>query len=157
MLFYCGVGEDSWEYHRLQGNLKKSILKEISPGYSLEGDAKAETLVLWPPHVKSWLTGKDSDAGRDWGHKEKGTTEDEMAGWHHWLNGRESEELWDLVMDREAWHTAIHGAAKSRTGLRDWTELNLELPFFGIGMKTDFSQFCGHCSPTVETLPLLSF
>ena len=47
--------------------------------------------VLWPPHVKSWLTGKDSDAGRDWGQEEKETTEGEMAGWHHWLNGRESE------------------------------------------------------------------
>ena len=54
-------------------------------------DAKAETPVLWPPHVKSWLTGKDSDAGRDWGQEEKGTTEEEMAGWHHWLNRRESE------------------------------------------------------------------
>ena len=46
-------------------------------------DAKAETPVLWPPHAKSWLIGKDSDAGRDWGQEEKGTTEDEMAGWHH--------------------------------------------------------------------------
>ena len=54
-------------------------------------DAKAETLVLWPPHVKSGLIGKDSDAGRDWGQEEKGTTEDEMAGWHHGLDGRESE------------------------------------------------------------------
>ena len=54
-------------------------------------DAKAETPVLWPPHVKSWLIGKDSDAGRDWGQEEKGTTEDEMVGWHHWLDGRESE------------------------------------------------------------------
>jgi len=53
-------------------------------------DAKAETPVLWPPDAKSWLIGKDSDAGRDWGQEEKGTTEDEMAGWHHWLNGRES-------------------------------------------------------------------
>ena len=52
-------------------------------------DAQAETPVLWPPHVKSWLTGKDSDAGRDWGQEEKGTTEDEMAGWHHRLNGHE--------------------------------------------------------------------
>ena len=57
-------------------------------------DAKAETPVLWPPHEKSWLSGKDSDAGRDWGQEEKGTTEDEMAGWHHWLDGRESE--WTL-------------------------------------------------------------
>ena len=54
-------------------------------------DAKAEAPVLWPPHVKSCLIGKDCDAGRDWGQEEKGTTEDEMAGWHHGLNGRESE------------------------------------------------------------------
>ena len=54
-------------------------------------DAKVETPVLWPPHAKSWLIGKDSDIGRDWGQEEKGTTEDEMVVWHHWLNGRESE------------------------------------------------------------------
>ena len=54
-------------------------------------DAKAETPVLWPPHGKSWLIGKDPDAGRDWGQEEKGTTEDEMAGWHHWPDGHESE------------------------------------------------------------------
>ena len=76
---------------------------EIQPVYSKgdqpwvffgRNDAKAETPVLWPPHAKSWLIGKDSDAGRVWGQEEKGTTEDEMAGWHHWLNGRESE--WTL-------------------------------------------------------------
>ena len=62
----------------------QSILKEISPGISLRrNDAKAETPILWPPHEKSCLIGKDSDAGRDWGQEEKGTTEDEMAGWHH--------------------------------------------------------------------------
>ena len=54
-------------------------------------DATAETPVLWPPHAKSWLIGKDSDAGRDWGQEEKGTIEDEMAGWHHRLDGREFE------------------------------------------------------------------
>ena len=54
-------------------------------------DAEAETPILWPPHVKSWLIGKDPDAGRDWGQKEKGMTEDEMAGWHHRLYGCESE------------------------------------------------------------------
>ena len=54
-------------------------------------DVEAETPVLWPPHAKSWLTGKDPDAGRDWGQEEKGTTEDEMAGWHHQLDGREFE------------------------------------------------------------------
>ena len=77
--------------------------KEIQPVHS-EGDqpwdffgrndAKAESPVLRPPHVKCWLIGKDSDAGRDWVQEEKGMTEDEMAGWHHWLDGRESE--WTL-------------------------------------------------------------
>ena len=57
----------------------------------LRNDAKAETPVLWPPHAKSWLIGKDSDAGRDSGQEEKGTKEDEMTGWHHGLDGRESE------------------------------------------------------------------
>ena len=57
-------------------------------------DAKAETPVLWPPHTKSWLMEKDPDAGRDWGQEEKRMTEDEMAAWHHWLNGRESQ--WTL-------------------------------------------------------------
>ena len=54
-------------------------------------DAEAGTPILWPPHAKNWLIGKDPDAGRDWGQEEKGTTEDEMAGWHHWLDGREFE------------------------------------------------------------------
>ena len=54
-------------------------------------DAEAESLILWPPHAKSRLTGKDPDAGRDWGQEEKGMTEDEMARWHHQLDGHESE------------------------------------------------------------------
>ena len=54
-------------------------------------DAEVETPILWPPHEKSWLTEKDPDAGRDWGQEEKGMTEDEMAGWHHQLDGCESE------------------------------------------------------------------
>ena len=53
-------------------------------------DAEADTPILWPPHVKSWLIGKDPDAGKDWGWEEKGMTEDEMVGWHHRLNGHES-------------------------------------------------------------------
>ena len=69
--------------------------KEIQPVHS-KGDQSwvffgrndAETSVLWPPHAKSWLIGKDSDAGRAWGQEEKGTTENEMAGWHHRLDGR---------------------------------------------------------------------
>ena len=54
-------------------------------------DADAETPIIWPPHVKNWLLGKDPDAGKDWRQEEKGTTEDEMAGWHHWVDGCESE------------------------------------------------------------------
>ena len=54
-------------------------------------DVEAETPILWPPDVKNWLIGKDPDAGKDWRWKEKGTTEDGMVGWHHWLNGYESE------------------------------------------------------------------
>ena len=57
-------------------------------------DIKAETSILWPPDVKNWLIGKDPNAGKDWRQEEKGTTEDEMAGWHHWLDGHESE--WTL-------------------------------------------------------------
>ena len=71
----------------------QSILKEISPEYSLEGtDAKAEAPILWPPDVKNWLFGKDPDAGKDWKQEEKRTTEAEMVGWHHWLNGHEFEQ-----------------------------------------------------------------
>ena len=83
MLLNCGVGEDSWESLGLQGDQPCDFFGK--------NDAKAETPVPWPPHAKNWLIGKDSDAGWDWGGEEKGMTEDEMAGWHHWLDGRESE------------------------------------------------------------------
>ena len=70
----------------------QSILKEISPEYSLEGlMLKLKLQMLWPRDAKSWLTGKDPDAGRDWGQEEKGMTEDEMVWWHHQLDGH---ELW---------------------------------------------------------------
>ena len=69
----------------------QSILKEISPGYSLGGMMLKLKLQYFGHLMRSWLIGKDSDAGRDWGQEDKGTTEDEMAGWHHWLDGRESQ------------------------------------------------------------------
>ena len=78
-------------------------------------DAEAETPILWPPQVKSWLTGKDPDVRRDWGQEEKGTTEDEMAGWYHRLDGHEVSKLQEFVMNREAWRAVIHGVIKSQT------------------------------------------
>ena len=89
-------------------------------------DAKAETPVLWPPHVKSWLTGNDSDVGRDWGQEEKRTTQDEMAEWHHWLHGCKSE--WTLgVGDGQGVLACCDswGCKESDTTERlNWTELN---------------------------------
>ena len=89
-------------------------------------DAKAETPILWPLHAKSWRIGKDSDAGRDWGQEEKGTTEDKMAGWHHQLYGRESE--WTLgVGDGQGGLACCDSwvCKESDTTERlKWTELN---------------------------------
>ena len=86
-------------------------------------DVEAETSILWPPDVKSLHTGKDLDAGKDWRQEEKGTTEDEMAEWHHRLDGHEFE--WTpRVGNGQAWRAVIHGVTKNRTQLSDWTELN---------------------------------
>ena len=79
-------------------------------------DAEAETSILWLPDAKKWLTGKDPDAEKDWRREEKGPTGDEIAGWHHRLNGQEFElmsKLRELVKGREAWRAAVHGVAKS--------------------------------------------
>ena len=92
-------------------------------------DAEAETPILWLPHSKSWLIGKDPDAGRDWGQEEKGTTEDEMAGWHHWLNEHEFEWTLGVGDGQGGWCAVIHGVAKSLTWLSNWTEGVLGLCF----------------------------
>ena len=123
MLLNCGVGET------LESPLD---CKEIQPVH-LEGDqswvfigrtdAEAETPILWAPNEKSWLIGKDPDAGKDWGQEEKGTTEDEMVGWHHWLNKHGFG--WTLAAGDGQGGLAccVHGVAKNQTGLSDWTEL----------------------------------
>ena len=89
-------------------------------------------LKLKPPDVKKWLIGKDPDAGKDWRQEEKGTTEDGMVGRHHWLNGHEFEQALGVVVDRDAKTAAVHGVAKSRTQLSDWTDwyLIFHLPPF---------------------------
>ena len=86
-----------------------------------DAEAETEAPILWPPDAKNWLIGKDPDAGQDW-RQEKGLTEDEMAGWHQWLDGHEFEQAWKLVMNREAWCAAVHGVTKSRTRLSNWTD-----------------------------------
>ena len=89
MLLNCGVGEDSWESLGLQGDPTSPSLRWSILGVLWKDDVEAETPIFWPPHAKSWLIGKDSDAGRDWGQEKKSTKEHEMAGWHLQLNGHE--------------------------------------------------------------------
>ena len=87
MLLNCGVGEDTWESldcKEIHPVHPKGHQSWVFPGRT---DIEAETPILWPPHVKSWLIWKDPDAGDDWGREEKGTAEDEMVGWHHQVNG----------------------------------------------------------------------
>ena len=103
----------------LKGPLDSKEIKLVNPKWNQpwifngRTDAEAKAPVLWPPDAKSWLTGKDSDAGKDWGQEDKGMTEDEMVGWHHWLNGCESDKLQETVKDKEARHAAIHGVITS--------------------------------------------
>ena len=103
----------------------QSILKEISPEYSLEGlMLKLKLPILWLPDANNWLTGKDPDAGKDWRQEEKGRTEDEMVGRHHWLNEHEFEQAPGVSDGQGSLACCSPWVAKSRTRLRDWTELN---------------------------------
>ena len=101
-------------------------------------DVEAETPILWPPDVESWFIGKDPDAGKDWGREEKGTTEDEIVGWHHWCDRHELSRLQELVKDREAWHAEVHGVAKSQTWLSDRTELNFPKLYDFLKRKVEY-------------------
>ena len=110
----------------LQSPLDSMEIKPVNPKgnqpWILIGraGAEAEAPIFWPPDVKSWLIRKDPDSGKDWGQEQKGATVDEMAGWHHQLNGPESEQTRETVKDGEAWRAAVRGAAGR------WTHLATE-------------------------------
>ena len=143
MLLNCGVGENSWESPGLQGDPTSPFWRRSTLGFLWKEEG--ETPVPWPPHPKSWLIGEDSDAGREWGQEEKGTTEDEMAGWHHWLEGHESE--WTPGVGAGEGGLACcnsWGCKESDTTERlNWTELNWmndQNPYF---QRNSFSFY--HC------------
>ena len=99
----------------------QSILKDISSGCSLAGLMLKLKLQHFGHHMQSC---KNPNAGKDWGKEEKGPTEDDMAGWYHRSMNMGLSKFRELVMDREAWHAAIHGVTRSQKWLSDWTELN---------------------------------
>ena len=126
--------------------------KEIQPvhpkgdqSWVFIGRTYAETPILWPPHAKSWFIGKHTDVGSYWGQEEKGTTEDEIEDGITDSMDMSLSELQDLVMDREAWRAVIHGVAKSRTRLSDWTELNVYLSSFPVNPQCT-TPWKIHCS-----------
>ena len=113
-------------------------------------DAEAEAPILWPPYAKNWLFGKDPDAGKDWRWEEKATTEDEMVGWHHWLNGHEFEQALGVGDGQGGLCAAVHGVAKSQAWLSDWTDKGKE-SVKDIYMKhcAIYMKLTSHCKSTI--------
>ena len=121
MLFNCGVGEDSWE------SLGSKEIQPIHPKgdqswvFIGRTDAVAETPIFWSPDAKKWLIWKDCDIGRDWRWEEKGTPEDEMVGWHHWLHRYEFEQT---PGDGETGKPGMLQSMQSQTDMTEWLNNN---------------------------------
>ena len=111
----------------LRGPLDSKEIKPVNhkgnQSWILFRRAAAEAAVFWSSGANSQLIGKVSNAGKDWGQKEKRVSEDEMAGWHHWCMDMNLGKLQEMVWDREAWRGEVRGVAKSRTWLENWTTI----------------------------------
>ena len=127
-LFWTVVLEKTLE-SLLDGKEIKPVNSKGNQSWLLIGrtDAEAETLILWPPDMKNWLIGKDSDAGKGWRQEKKGTTEDEMVEWHHWLNGHEFEQAVGIGDGQESLACCSPWGCKvsDTTELLNWTVLDL--------------------------------
>ena len=145
----------------------QSLLKEISPGYSLVGlILKLKRQYFWPPDINMWLNWKDPDAGEDWGQEEKGTTEDKMVGWHHWLNGQGFG--WTLGVGDGQGGLACCGSRGRKesdtTEQLNWTErltnYLVHLVPGWLSLSTSADKLAIDCtathSPSLSNMPLLS-
>ena len=160
MLLNCGVGEDSWESLGLQGDPTSPFWKRSALGFLWREWCWSWNSSTLPPHAKGWLIGKDSDAGRDWMQEEEGVTEDEMAGWHSWLDGHESEGTLG-VGDGQGVLACCDSWGHKESDTTEWLNWTdtpfsfssyydiysmIYIPFLHVGILARSSRYIGHLS-----------